>query len=70
VESPSYKHLAPTGQSTQDDYCCTSKLNLHSYLVVLFPKPLEPVSQFRASFSFVREYADEQRERLGVSRDP
>jgi hypothetical protein len=24
----SYKHLAPTGQSTQNDYCCTSKLNL------------------------------------------
>jgi len=41
-----------------------------SFLVVLFPKPLEPVSQFRAFFSFVREFADEHRERLGVSRDP
>jgi len=39
-------------------------------IVVLFPKPLEPVSHFRASFSFVREFGDEQRERLGVSRDP
>jgi len=41
---------------------------MSSYLMVLFPKPLEPVSQFRASFSFVRELSDEQRERLGVSR--
>ena len=27
-ESPSYKHIAPTGRSTQNDFRCTSKLNL------------------------------------------
>ena len=27
-ESPSYKHFAPKGQSTQNDFRCTSKLNL------------------------------------------
>jgi hypothetical protein len=37
---------------------------------VLFPKPLEPVSQFRAPLFLVCELGDEQRERLGVSGDP
>jgi hypothetical protein len=38
--------------------------------VLQFPKPLEPIRQFGASLSVVRELADEQREWLGVSRDP
>ena len=40
---------------------------MSSYLMVLFPKRLEPVSQFRASVSFVRKLANEQRKRLGIS---
>jgi hypothetical protein len=39
-------------------------------LGILFLTPLEPVRQFRAPFSLVRELADEQRERLDVSGDP
>ncbi len=38
--------------------------------VILFPKPLEPVRQFWASSSLVRQSGDEQRERLGVTGDP
>lgn len=34
------------------------------------PKPLEAVREFRTSVTFVRELADEQRERLGVAGDP
>jgi hypothetical protein len=34
-----------------------------------FPKPLEAVCQFRATFAAVGEFAEEQRERLGVSDD-
>ena len=30
----------------------------------LFPKPLEPVRQFRATFAAVGEFADKQRKRL------
>jgi len=35
AESLSYRHLAPTGQSTQNDYRCTSKLNPSFHLLVL-----------------------------------
>src|SRR5438309_3580742 len=41
-----------------------------SYVVILSRKPLEPVRQFWALFSLVRQLADQQRERLGVTRDP
>ena len=36
----------------------------------LFPKPLEAVRQFRATFAAVGEFGDEERERLRVSSDP
>ena len=43
-----------------------TRLGVH----MLFPEPLEPVRQFRASFSLVRELADEQREWFGITGDP
>src|SRR5437867_2824376 len=36
----------------------------------LFPEPLEPVCELRATITLVRESCDEKRERLGVSGDP
>lgn len=33
------------------------------------PKPFEPIRQFWAAFSLVRELGDEQRKRLGVAGD-
>ena len=39
-------------------------------LIYLPPKPFDPVRQFWAPFSLVRQLADEQCERLGVTGDP
>ena len=43
---------------------------MYFYLVILFLKPLEPVSQFWAAFLLVRQLGDQQREWLGVPGDP
>ena len=48
-------------------YSLTSRL---SYVVTLFPKPLEPIRQLRSSLAAVGEFANEQRERLRASSDP
>lgn len=41
-----------------------------SYVIILFPKPLEPIRQLRSFLAALGEFADEQRERLRVSSDP
>src|SRR6266498_3982773 len=39
-------------------------------VLMLFPKPLEPIRQLRAALSLVGEPRDQQREGFGVTRDP
>jgi hypothetical protein len=60
---PSGRLLALRPELIQLDHACV-------FEGLSLPKPLEPVGQFRAAFSFVCELRDEQRERLGVAGDP
>jgi len=65
-----YKHFVPPGLKTTTENQNFLYRDDFEFLFVLFPKPLESVSQLRPVLSCVREFGDELRERLGVSRDP
>ena len=56
------RHPIPNSVSSRSPYLCRGSLGHPQRDVqsLLVPNPFEPVRQLRASFSFVREFADEQ----------